>query len=292
MRHTRVIPIMMALLLLAIAAPGVHAAATLLSPAASGEVSGTYTLNATITNTCPSASLCNITYYASSTSTANSSQSTVATLTNHNVTLDGANVTFDSTILEDATNYVFGVNFSNGTAAESDTSSSVLVDNTVPSTPTTPSPADASTSQATTINFSITVGAANTTACTLVFDGDTPNDGEATYTMTHSGAVCFRQFTSVSAKTYTWSVNATDGTNVSASSSFTLSTVNGVGGGGGGGGPKTILYDDGPDLPDQAQKGIEQAASSVGQGAEGKSTGAEERGVFTRIIDWFKSFFD
>ncbi len=92
------------------------ATVTFLTPATSGTVTGSeYVLNVTITGICGSDENCNITYYAISSSTANSTLVQIAQLLNHNTTADDGNTNLSSTVLEDATDYTFNVTVTNGT---------------------------------------------------------------------------------------------------------------------------------------------------------------------------------
>ena len=113
--------------------------------------------------------------------------------------------------LEDGTDYIFNVSCTNATNTVSDVSSSVVVDNTVPTTPSSLVPSSESTDDDGSISFSSTVTSGRTTACTLYFPNRNP--GSPSYTMTHSGSSCTYTISSLPEETYDYYIRASDGTN-------------------------------------------------------------------------------
>jgi len=191
---------------------------TLVSPATSGTMAGSAILNSSFTGYAHPADtfLVNITYYAQSASTANSTWVTLNSTNNVNLTASNSTqLTFNTLVLEDGNDYIFNVTYSNITLLRGGTTStSVVVDKSAPSTPTSLTP----TSDVDGIfTISSTVAGLNTTACTLNFIGKNP--GSASYSMTHTGNVCSRDFTGVPEETYIFTITATDGTNTSSASS-------------------------------------------------------------------------
>jgi len=193
------------------------------NPAASGTVIGNYNMNCTITGVVND-TLVNITYYAKSSSTANSSYALLATLNDFNVTDSPTpNASFVSTILEDANDYIFNVTVMNNTHnTAGDTSTSVVVDNTVPVAPSSPSPADEGTDTDGDVDFSVAVTGGRTTACTLNVEG-------TNYAMTHSGSTCTYSLTGLRDSSYGWYVIASDGTNATQSALWSVDVASGSG---------------------------------------------------------------
>lgn len=184
------------------------------SPSASSTVSGT-TVNVSITATNPGRDW-NCTIYAKSSLTANSSWSTLgggATIKNATATI--WNVTINSIVLEDANNYIFNATCINATLSADDTNTGITVDNTIPQASTGLTPTSDTDDS---VIFSGTVVGANTTSCTLLFDGINP--GSSSYAMTHSGNTCTHTLT-VPKQTYRWYIRASDETNTTDSSTQT-----------------------------------------------------------------------
>lgn len=124
------------------------------------------------------------------------------------------NGTIDTNQVWDATDYTFTIQLWNGTDTLNATRSGITIDNGVPVAPTSLLPTSDTDS---TVNFSATVVDANTTACTLYFTNGNP--GSSSYSMTYSGSGCSYSLTNVPEKTYTWYVDASDGSNSTSSSS-------------------------------------------------------------------------
>jgi len=196
------------------------ASVTLVSPASNAVISGTATLNATITGvagnfTCK--------FYAKSSSTANNTWTLLKTQAN--TTATDAATTFSSTSLEDSNDYVFNATCYNDTDSwGDDTNTGITIDNTVPQTPTSLSPADGTIDDDGSVTFTATVVDENTTYCTLYFVGGNPGQSSYTMTQTPGTTTCTKTLTNIPEQTYTWYVIASDGSNSSsASSSNTIS---------------------------------------------------------------------
>lgn len=199
---------------------------TLVAPASSATISGaSVVLNASI-DSAPSENWTSATFYAKSSSTANSSWTSLGTFSNNSVTI--LNGTFDSTTLEDSNDYTFNVTISNGTDTITATTNSVVIDNTVPQTPTlSPSSNNANPqTTSTTQTFTATVTGENTTSCIYtIYRGGSSSDGDSG-SATHTGDTC--TFTKTFSDTtdngdWEWQVTASDGTNTSASAQNTFS---------------------------------------------------------------------
>jgi hypothetical protein len=190
----------------------VSATVTLVTPATSGTVtSNTTTMNAT--NSSSFGYPVNCTFWAQSTSTANSSYVAVGTFTNYTAGALFINGTLNSTYLEDSNDYQFKAscwNISGVTQENSSATTGITVENTVPTAPTA-TPADKSTDTDGSITFTGTVVGRETTGCTLFFTDKNP--GSKSYSMTHSGSSCTYALTGIPEQTYSWIIQASDGTN-------------------------------------------------------------------------------
>lgn len=181
------------------------------------------------------ANVTNATLYGRATNTGNSSYVVLATNTSCNFNSteeEGCNMIFDTSGVEDSTSWSFYVIAHNITAQidtiTSATVSTVIVDNTVPDTPSSLSPSTTQTSRD--ITFSGTVGGRNTTGCTLTFKDTNP--GSTTYSMTHSSNTCTVDLTNIADTIYSYKIVATDGTNStnSAYQEITVASSSGTGG--------------------------------------------------------------
>jgi len=203
------------------------------TPAASATISGSTYVNVTVTN--PSIDGFNCSIYASSTLTANTTESLLIFQMANN-TVGGTafvNGTANTLAVEDANNYILKAVCRNSSGFEfNDTNTGITVDNTVPQTPSSLSPADASTETDGDVTFSATVTGANTTSCILYFS--TRNPGTPSYAMTHSGNTCTVDLTAIPEETYDYYITASDETNTSTSATARFE-IDGGGGGGGGG---------------------------------------------------------
>ena len=190
---------------------------TIQDPAASGTLTGTTaTFNVTHTVQFDENYTSINVYISSGGDSANTSLSSLVTnLANFT---DGVfNGTVDSSTIEDATDYTITFELLNGTDPINVTRT-VVIDNGIPTAPTSPTPASGSVDTDGSINFSATVSDSNTTACTLFFVGVNP--GSTSYTMTYSENTCTHTISNVADNTYNWYVQASDGTNTTDASSI------------------------------------------------------------------------
>ena len=206
-------------LFLVLFAVGVNAFTVTLNTPATNEdsVSGTaYVLNATTADV----SVYNCTFYAKSTSTANSTYGLLnATVTNTSSGQTEFTTNWDTTSVEDSNDYSFNATCYNEIGDIGvDTNTGIEIDNTVPTAPSSPAPADKSTNTNGSQAFSVAVTGSETTGCTLYFSG--PNPGSSNYAMTHSGDTCTKSAIAFPEYTYYWYVIATDGTNTTTGTTY------------------------------------------------------------------------
>jgi len=172
----------------------VMASVTVVSPGASAIVSGTYILNAS------GVDLKNCTFYAKSSSTANSSWVSLGAFSNYSAGQIRINGTFNSGILEDSSDYTFNASCYNGSGQYHEgTRASITLDNSIPTTPTL-SPASNTRDTDGSVTFTGTVNGSQTTGCTLYFDGQNP--GSSSYTMVHSGSSCTYTLSAISEQSF------------------------------------------------------------------------------------------
>jgi|GEM_PF-5969695 len=195
---------------------------TFRAPVATDAISGNYAANLTIISGYEAQNWTKLFVYCISALTANTTV-TKGTLTpgpSSNGTRLDFNVTLPTKgVIEDGSDYTLTFMLFNGTDNVNKTVA-IAVDNTIPTTPTL-SPATGTTDSDGTINFTGTVGGANTTACTLYFDGTNP--GNPSYSMTHAGSSCGHQLTGIPEGTYKWYIANSDGTNTTNSASVEVS---------------------------------------------------------------------
>lgn len=193
---------------------------TLNSPGANALINCTNTtLNFNVNDT--RSQLYNLTFYISSTLTANSTWTKLGandSLNLSGLTANSSTIAFDfvHSLVEDSNNYILNITVFNASGTQfikDDTNTGLTVDCTVPSAPVSLTPTSDTDNS---VTFSSTVVGVNTTSCTLFFVGQNP--GNPNYTMTHSGNTCSRALTSVSALIYTWYVRGSDESNTSDSS--------------------------------------------------------------------------
>jgi len=178
-----------------------------------------YLLNATISDS--DVSVLNCSFYAMSASTANSTYGLLnATVTNSTSNQTEFTTTFNTSLLEDSNDYSFKVTCYNSTDSGTDINTGVEIDNTAPTAPSSPTPADESRDTDGSVSFSVTVTGSQTTGCTLHFSGTNP--GSSTYAMTHSGNTCTKSAFTLPEGTYYWYVSATDGTNTTNSETYRI----------------------------------------------------------------------
>jgi hypothetical protein len=210
----------------------ISASVTVVSPGASATLSGTALLNASGVN------LMNCTFYAKSSSTANSTWSSLGFFANLTQNANAINGTFNSAGLEDSNDYIFNATCRNQTNSIHDgTRSGITIDNTSPTAPTlSPSTNTLLTSSGTT-TFTGTVVNRETTSCTYTIyrDGSSGDSASSSGSGSYSGASCTftKTFTNSNDNgNYLWTVTASDGTNTTSSSSFTYQVqIPGSGGG-------------------------------------------------------------
>ncbi len=239
-----------ALALLLFALPVISAAPTVTinTPAAdSTGLSGTNTFNVTINGIdVPTLNHVNLSIYAKSLLTANSSWGLLTQNNSLNMTAVAESTTstnFTLSIatllgLEDANDYIFNAtlfNASDGVVLAGDTNTGIEIDQSVPTTPSALSISGEQTTQ--TPTFSATVVGTNTTSCTLQFPDKNP--GQTSYAMTHTSDSCSYTFTAdIAEQTYEYFIRASDETNTTDSSRQTFSIA--VNGGKGSASPEVI----------------------------------------------------
>lgn len=181
------------------------------------------------TKTTNDASLVNVSFITvkfSASDTANSSISVIINITNTTATNFNwgyANFTFSNVIALEDTNVGSVTAISTG-VGDSDTinlsATTVTIDRYAPQAPTEIRPTTGIDN--TTVNqlFSATVNDANTTGCTLRFDGQNP--GSSAYAMTYSTSSCTLTVNNLARGTYKFYVTATDGRNNTNSGTNTI----------------------------------------------------------------------
>ncbi len=187
---------------------------TIIDPSASSSVTGSTTFNATTSSNVTG--YLNCSWYIQSVSlTANTTWTKIIDQASN--TTNGAghfNMTWDTSGVEDATDYVINVSCNNGTNIIENTITALTIDNTVPTTPSSLSPSASSTEEDDSVTFSTTVTGRETTSCTLYFP--TKNPGSSSYSMTHTGDTCTHTLT-MPEETYDYYIQASDGTNTTNS---------------------------------------------------------------------------
>jgi len=190
---------------------------------------GLYNANFTLgapTDNRDNLTLHNCTWSLYSVSTGNTS-SAVVLYTNASINITGNTAIvvrhqLNTALVEDANDYSLKVTCiaANDTSLTStDTNTGLDVDNTIPTSPSSYSPADGTKDTDGDVSFSVAVTGARTTACTMFFKGTTP--GKGSYSMTHSGATCTASLSGMPNSVYEWYVTATDGTNSTTTSTTT-----------------------------------------------------------------------
>lgn len=192
-----------------------------ITPASGSVVGGATTFN--ITNS--TAATYNCTIWASSPSTTNSTNVSLGTLTNESAIDFDINGSIEVKVetLEDSNDYSFYASCMDLTSTTNTSTVTLTVDNTIPETPSSLSPASNSKDSDGSVTFSGSVVDANTTGCTLYFVGRNP--GSSSYAMTYSASSCTYSITTIPEETYVYYIQATDGTNTtnSAQTRFSVS---------------------------------------------------------------------
>ena len=167
--------------------------------------------------------------YVYASATANSSSSTFIRNVSNTSNLLHTNLTISTKdVLEDSSAYTIapiafnGSNDNNANRVTCATQTIIILDRTAPTTPTSLQPGTLTQTNGT-LDIVSTVNGANTTSCTLNFDGASP--GQKAYSMTHSGDSCYLKISNVAEAIYTYNIQASDGTNSSTSSSV-ITTIN------------------------------------------------------------------
>lgn len=211
----------------------VSASTTMFTPVASSTVDGIVNFNVTINES--REDFINLTFFAKSTLTANSTWVEIGTNASLNISstsnLSSTNIDLRA-LIEDANDYIFNVtstNQSSNIVLSEDTNTGITVDNTVPTAPSSPSPVDlGSIITIGTQTFSQTVLDPNTTSCTYTLnrDGQDSGDDSISGSSTYSGSTCsFTKAFSTSADNgnWCWTQTASDETNTSASAQACVS---------------------------------------------------------------------
>jgi len=192
-------------------------------PTSSSTISGSTFFNATVDITADGFSdgAYNCSVYSSGSAgslTANVTTIFLDTVTNStgNQTQLNQTISINSSWFEDAIDYGFYTTCSNLTSSvTSSTASSITVNNTVPTAPTSLVPSAGSEDDDGSIAFSGTIDAGKTTSCTLYFPNKNP--GSSSYAMTHTGSTCTYTASSVPEETYDYYILASDGTETAPS---------------------------------------------------------------------------
>jgi len=193
-------------------------------------LSNNWTINATITSLYTNANVTNCTFYAQDVSTNATAYATL--FTDNNVTDDQLKFgyAYNTTALEDGSNYTFkmvcvnvttpiGTTWAkNNCTNTTDVSAGIanisygrlIVNNTVPDAPTALSPSNQQITTTNTVTFSGTVSDAKTTGCRLRL-------GVLTYNMTYSGSSCTLTLSNIPRQVYQWYISATDGSDTISS---------------------------------------------------------------------------
>lgn len=214
--------------------------ATVITPAQGASISQVVNLNAT-NSSLPI--MLNCSFYAWSSLSANTSQGVViAVATNTTANALAVNVTFNTTGLQDASDYTFLASCRNSTNAVVNSSNTgITIDNTNPTAPSALSPATFTTKTTSGVQtFTATVDDPSTTSCSLTIGrgGVAPGSSDTeTITGTYSTNTCTaaKTFSSSTANgNWFWYFTASDGADDTQSAQNELN-VNIPGSGGGGG---------------------------------------------------------
>lgn len=205
----------------------ISATTTLVLPAQDATITDpNIALNVTTTdNLDPGNLLLNISFYAQSTSTANSSWVLIGQNLNYNsTTSNNSQILVNLTdVIEDASDYIFNVTVSNSSVViGTDTSTGVIVDNSAPTAPTLSPASNTVVSTSTTQTFTGTVTGTDTTSCTYTIARGGASSGNDFFsgTATHTGNSCtFSKAFTTSSDNGQWhyTITASDGLNTSSS---------------------------------------------------------------------------
>ena len=163
------------------------------------------------------------TVWALSTSTANSTYVKVnsTNATNFSVSANNITSTFNTAIFEDASDYSFYAScFNESGQYNSSVNTLIILDNTVPTTPSSLSPASGTSDTDGTLNFSATVNNPTTTSCRLYFPKSNP--GDPSYSMSYTGTVCYYNIANIPTETFDYTIQASDERNKTNSTQTTF----------------------------------------------------------------------
>lgn len=132
-------------------------------------------------------------------------------------TANNISITALSSKVEDGNDYTITINLFNGSDFVNKTASSIVVDTTIPNTPTSLTPTSDSDGD---VTFSCSVEGRNTTSCTLFFSEGNP--GKLSYSMTHTGDTCTYSLSGMPEQTYKYFIQASDESNRTNSSIQTI----------------------------------------------------------------------
>jgi|GEM_PF-4044430 hypothetical protein len=185
----------------------IYAQPTLVTPANAGSVSGA-SVSWNVTNgTLNEMTNCSI--YMSSPSTDNSTTLNVSVGVNTTTSARNVTGTFDSTKLMDSNDYSIYASCVNATTTQNTSASTITINNTVPTVPSSLAPVSASTNTNGVVNFSATINGFKTNTCTLYFTNG-PNPGSSSYTMTKVGNLCYDQLSGIPTQSYNYYILASD----------------------------------------------------------------------------------
>lgn len=260
------------ILMLVLLGLGVVSATNVTLPSSSSIIGGIVSLNATLNTT----SWYNITYQIQSGGlTANTSWANICV----NLTVNSSACSFDTSVVEDGTDYSIRAYQDSATANIEQTSSSLRVDNTVPTAPTDLTSASQTSSSFT---LSSTVTGSRTTSCTMAWSGSSPLGGSVP-SGTHSGNTCSFSITSANEGDYGYTVTASDGTNTTTSSityfNIELGTGRGSKASSSTGLTKALSV-----TPENAEKGLEIAQAAVSKEFTGREIAKSAGGVVAGAI--------
>jgi hypothetical protein len=214
-------------------------AATINTPVASTSVTETILVNVTSHDAKNGpVNFVNITIYAQSATSANTSWITIATNQSLNLSkflntsINSVNLSYGPGLvglLEDAHDYIFNatITYTNGTFITDDTNIGITIDNTIPIAPSSLTSGSQTTQTPT---LSSTVTGSKTTQCTLYYTQAKPG-ATRSESMTHTLNSCSDTTVTLPEGTYRYLVAASDGTNTTNSSEATIQVSVNQGGG-------------------------------------------------------------
>jgi len=225
---------------------------TIVTPSASGSLTGATALwNISFVTGFEAENWTSANVYLSSASlTANTTEVQLVTAQTNETDLN-INGTIDTTGLEDANDYVIKFQIMNGTDEINITRTGITIQNTIPQTPTLSPASQTGITTSTTQTFTGAVTDANTTSCTYTIarGGATSGQDYISGTGTYSGSSC--TFTKAFSSTldngvWDWTITASDETDTTSSTTNKIVvSLPGAGGGYVGGGTQDGSSQDG-----------------------------------------------